>query len=211
MGGMTKRLTQQERRTASYEALVRAAMRRLQEQGYAQTTVADIVADTDYSSGAFYHHFANKADCLWHVLAYREHQRADWGQLAAELATELATNGDRSLHELIEQVLAQLASTVDGANAWVLVMVEFARRHRDDPAVRARLREVYLGWVDELVAFVELLRRHGYVAADRDTHEVATEMFAYFEGINVHREIYSGDPALYARLLVDGLVRLLSC
>ena len=34
-------------------------------------------------------------------------------------------------------------------------------------------------------------------------------MFAYFEGMNVHREIYSGDPELFARLMVDGMVRLL--
>ena len=160
---------------ASYEALVRAAMHRMQEQGYTQTTVADIVADTDYSAGAFYHHFANKGDCLWHVVAYREQQRANWGEAAAKLATEMeAHEDDRTLDELIRQVLSQLASTVEGANAWVLVMVEFARQHRDDPDVRARLRDVYLGWVDELAVFVELLRRHGRVSADRDAHEVAT-------------------------------------
>jgi len=55
------------KRDASYNALVRSATHRFQAKGYAATTVADIVAGTGYTPGAFYHLFANKADCFWHV------------------------------------------------------------------------------------------------------------------------------------------------
>ena len=197
--------SQQERRQASKEALLDSAMRSFHQLGYARTTVADIVAATDYTAGAFYFHFDNKADCLWHVIAHRELKRADWSHLVAQADRE-----EDSLEDLVTRVFAHFAATLDGLNAWVLVMVDFAQQHRNDPVVRKRLADLYLRWREELEQFVVALQAHGWVDAGRAPKLVATQLFAYSEGIGTHLAVYDVEPDLAARALIDGTVRILA-
>ena len=88
----TKVNRQQLRREASYKALVESALRRFQLRGYAATTVNDIVEPTPYSAGAFYYHFANKTDCFWHVVDYRERLRGEWYVVPVGMTPENTRN-----------------------------------------------------------------------------------------------------------------------
>lgn len=54
--------TQAERRAATRSAIVDAASERFGREGYAATSVDDILADAGVSKGALYHHFASKED-----------------------------------------------------------------------------------------------------------------------------------------------------
>lgn len=203
---MPNRLTQTERRNASREALVRSAMHAFNDRGYSLTTVADIVDGTGYSAGAFYHHFANKADCLWHVVGLRERLREGWIEVA--VGFDPATT---SLQALITRVFARLAEAHEGTDAWTLVMADAAREHRGDVAFEERMAAVHQGWIDELAAFVDVLRDRGYIGTERDSNEIAVSLYAFGEGLAVHARLYSfeGGPEAYARALLDGVVRLL--
>ncbi len=173
-------------------------------QGYARTTVADIVAGTDYSSGAFYHHFANKAECLWAVIDYRRDIRKSW----ADLATELDPAGT-TLDELVAEAFARLSSTLEGTHAWTMVMVEYYRAHGDEPGVDGRLAELYEQWIEEVAVFVRFLQANDLVDRERDATTVASQVVAFAEGYATHAMVHGIDPSHYPAALADGTLRLL--
>jgi AcrR family transcriptional regulator len=198
---VTKKTRWQEKREASYEALVAAAMRCFHARGYAATRLEDIVQAAGYTTGAFYFHFANKADCFWHVIAYRERLRGDWPVDLLDGLDPATT----SLEQVLEKVFARFAAADQGLGAWVLVMVDFHQQHRDDPDTQAKLAEVYAGWQGRIGHFVTVLQQRGWIAADRDPDQLARLAFAFTEGLTVHAELYtSGRDGL-----IDGLARLL--
>lgn len=196
-----KKTRWQEKREASYVTLVASAMRQFHARGYAATRVEDIVAGTGYTSGAFYFHFKNKADCFWQVAAYREQLRGDW---PIEILDGLDAQ-TTSLEGVLERLFAHFAATREGVGEWVLVMVDYFQQHREDPDLEAALVDIYEQWHAGIARFVAALQDRGWVAADRDPAIVAAQLFAYTEGINVHRRLYRIDRSA----LIDGLIRLL--
>jgi AcrR family transcriptional regulator len=202
MAGRTK---WEIKREASRRALVDAAMRTFHERGYAATTVADIVAGTDYTSGAFYFHFKDKAECFWAVIEQREALRGAWW----DAVPEAMDPAEDSLEELLEAVLSYFSEGTSGIGDWVLAMVGFYNQHRDDPDTAQRLAEVYGRWHTELAQFVARLAADGWIAGDRDPATVASEVFAFREGLTTHSRLYGLGPETVRAALIDGLARLL--
>ena len=196
-----KKTKWQLKREASLDALTRSAMRQFHDHGYAATRVEDIVEGTGYTSGAYYFHFKNKADCFWHVIAYREQLRGDWPTQILD-GLDPATTG---LEQVLGSVFAHFAAAESGASAWVLVMVDFHQQHRYDPEAQTKLAETYRRWHAGLAGFVTALEQGGWVDPKRDPELLATQIFAYTEGTITHTNLYKLDqPGL-----IDGLVRLL--
>jgi len=183
---------------------VRNAMQVFATRGYARTTVADIVAGTDYSPGAFYHHFANKAECLWAVIDYRREIRRSWADLADELDPVGA-----SLEDLVAEAFARLSTTLEGTHAWTMVMVEYYRAHGDEPGVDVRLADLYDQWVAEVAVFVRFLQDNGLVDAERDPTTVASQVVAFAEGFATHAQVHGIAASRYGAALYDGSLRLL--
>lgn len=194
----------EQKRAASRQAIVEAAVRRFHDDGYAATRVEDIVAGTGYTKGAFYFHFANKLECFWAAVEQREELRGDWATVADGFDRKSA-----SLEEVLRAAFAHFAERLDGLNAWVLVMVDCYQQHRDDADVRAHLEQIYARWQDELRRFLAALQRGGWISAERDLALLATETFAFAEGLTTHAHVYRLDPARYEAALFDGLVGLL--
>ena len=195
-----------DKREASYEVLVRSAMRSFHTKGYAATTVGDVVAGTGYTAGAFYHHFTNKADCFWHVIAYREGLRGDWTSVAAKFDPSRTTLG-----ELLAHVFAHFAASQEGLTEGVLVMVDFYQQHRHDAQAMAKLAATYQHWRDDIAAFVSALQTTGWIDAGRDPAVLAQQIFAYAEGLTIHAALYgrAENAAAAQEGLIDGLVKLL--
>ena len=196
---------QQQRREASYKAMIDSAQRCFHDRGYAATTIQDIVEGTPHTHGAFYHHFKNKEDCFWQVIAYREQARGEWYKLP--LVVDRAST---SLEELLNQVFAGFSETLERRNLWVLTMVDFFAQHRDDPEARRRLAEIYNGWRREIRQFVSNLQTGGWIATDQDPDLLAAQIFAHGEGTDVHASVYSLDPTAAQAAKVNGLVKLLA-
>jgi AcrR family transcriptional regulator len=195
----------QTKREASYAALVRAAMRRFHERGYAATTVNDIVEGTGYTAGAFYFHFDNKADCFWHVIRHREELLGSWW----EGALDGVDPNSASLEQVLARAFSHFAEALDGLTEGVLVMADFHAQHRADPEAMAGLAEVYGRWRLQLERFVAALAAGGWIDRDRDPVVLATQMFAFGEGMTVHARIYSLDEETVRPAVIDGLVRIL--
>lgn len=197
-------MKQSLRREASYKALVESALRLFHERGYAAATVNEIVEPTPYSPGAFYHHFANKTDCFWHVVEYRERLRGEWWVIP-----EGMTPANTTLGEVVGGALGRLAESLRGYTTWTLVMVDFYQQHSDDPEIRARLAELYESWLKQVGRFMQSLQAGGWIAPDRDPDLLALQVLVYQEGLSTHRDVFSFPDELFQRASVDGLARLL--
>jgi TetR/AcrR family transcriptional repressor of nem operon len=195
----------QQKREASRAALLQAAMRRFHDHGYAATTVAEIAADAGYTSGAFYFHFKDKTECFWAVVEHREVLRGAWWEGVLEGLDPATT----PLEEVLARTFAHFSESVGSLNAWVLVMVDFHQQHRGDADAAARLAEVYDLWREDLTRFVAALAEGGWIGADRDPATVATQIFAFGEGMNAHAAVYGLDEAAARAATIAGLVRLL--
>lgn len=201
--GERRKTKWQQKREASYLALVEAAMRRFHEHGYAATRVEDIVEGTGYTAGAFYFHFKGKADCFWHVIEHRQKLRGDWSKIADGLDPETTP-----LAAVLAKLFVDFTEKLDGLNNWFLVMVDFSHQH-DDAETKRRLREVYARWHAELESFVTSLQDGGWIALDRDPHLLTTQLFAVSEGLNAHAALYGIDPTHAEQALIDALIRIL--
>jgi AcrR family transcriptional regulator len=193
-------------RDASRTAIVEAAMRRFAAQGFAGTRVEDIVEAAGYTRGAFYFHFENKLDCFWAVVDHRERMRGDW----ADAATEGLDATTASLTDVLARTFARFAESERGVTDWVLVMVDFFQQHRNEPELADKLAPIYAVWQDNIRRFVAGLQRGGWVDPRADAALLATQVFAYVEGLSVHARLYGLTPDEQGRALYDGLLRLLS-
>jgi AcrR family transcriptional regulator len=192
------------KREASRTALVESAMRSFAEHGYAATRVEDIVEGTGYTKGAFYFHFENKLECFWSTVAHREALRGDW---VSDLVGQLSP--DETLEQALARMFDHFAASEQGVGAWILVMVDFHQQHKDDPEVAARLAEVYETWHGNLGRFAVALQERRLVPPEKDPELLATEAFAYVEGLTAHGRMYGLSTTALQAALFDGLLALL--
>lgn len=125
------KLTEATRRLRR-ERIATAALRCFARSGFAETSMADIIAESGMSAGSIYSHFASKAELIRFVSADVLAARADEIRRGAD-ASHLVTPGD---------VFANLAAALtDPARARVLIEV-WAVASRDpelDAAVQERM------------------------------------------------------------------------
>ena len=120
------RRTQEERREATRNALMRAARHLFAERGYAATGTPDIVAAAGVTRGALYHHFADKL-ALFEAVVEEEHR-------AVAEAIAAAADGATAPADMVEALVV-------GGEAFLSAMQDEGRRRImliDAPAVISR-------------------------------------------------------------------------
>jgi AcrR family transcriptional regulator len=195
----------QQKRESTYEALLTAAMHCFHDHGYAATRVEDIVEAAGFTSGAFYFHFANKKECFFRVLDFRERARGDWWTLVASYSPE-----DTELLTVLVDVFARFDETLQHTPAWTLVVVDFFQQHRADPETIRQLQASYGRWQAEGARFIRALQDGGWISADRDATELASSVVGYVEGLTSHQVIFDIDRDTHQRILATGLLALLA-
>ncbi len=132
-----------EYRRARRDEIAAAALRCLERDGVAGTSIADIVAESGLSAGAIYSHFTNKAEIARYL--GREFLIVKLDQLEAEAAAGLAL----SPREVITQMLT--IAHRDGVPA-VVVLQFWTEAQVDD-----ELRPTFLATVEDLRASLQAI------------------------------------------------------
>jgi AcrR family transcriptional regulator len=159
---------------------------------------------TGYTKGAFYFHFENKLECFWSTVAHREALRGDW---VSDLVGQLSP--DETLEQALARMFDHFAASEQGVGAWILVMVDFHQQHKDDPEVAVRLAEIYETWHGNLRRFAVALQERRLVPPEKEPALLATEAFAYVEGLTAHGRMYGLSATALQAALFDGLLALL--
>ena len=160
-------------------------------QGYAATSVADVMAATKMEKGGLYYHFAGKGDI---GVAAFEHAVGQVGE-AMDRAAAAATDPRERLSHLIDAFRRHVTDpVVEGGSPVFNAAVEA------DDSADAALREAVRGAVERLLRFVQRTVergvRGGTFAADTDARGVAAFFVASLEGAAVLARL-SGAVAVF--------------
>lgn len=194
----------QLKREATYRKLIEAADKCFLEKGFATTTIADIVALTGQTNGAFYAHFESKEQIFLHILDYRQQLSDGWTETPKQYRPENTT-----LEEVIAISVAKLQEMLKGSENfqnWILVLVDFYLQTKRNPEMQKVLKEKYVEWVAGIERFVDALKEHGWISQEKDSQGIAKQILAYNDGFSMNSVLFEGpDPKSY----IQGLVRLL--
>ena len=197
--------------TPTRERILHTAERLMTEQGYAATSLDQVIAESSSSKGAFFHHFGSKSD-----LALRLIERYVTSDLT-HLDAGLAATAD--IEEPAARVVAFLRFFEDGAEELMseqsgcLYATVLAERQFGGGDVNALVAKAELAWRS---AVVDLLRPA--LAARRpglelDVDALADHLYTTFEGGFILCRTLEEPSAMGAQLrvfrqLVEALLRL---
>jgi len=124
------RRTQAERRAASRERLLDAALACLAERGYAGTSLPEVLRRAQLSNGAMWRHFPSKAELMVAAALHSEQQLAD---STAQVSLDLLSPVER-LDAAVEQVWRYTTAPA------FLALIELLHASRSDPELAEAMR-----------------------------------------------------------------------
>lgn len=123
--------------------IVQAAVKLFARQGYHKTTIADLAQAIGLTSGAIFHHFANKEAILNAVV--------DWVERGIHVYSAIADNADHGSLAMIEEVLGAMCSHFNrGPEATICLATLAAEFARSGHPMESRLKGIYKIFVDSL-------------------------------------------------------------
>ncbi|MFJ8692044.1 TetR/AcrR family transcriptional regulator [Streptomyces roseolilacinus] len=181
------------RTSTARDRLIDATGELMQSRGYGSLGVAEICAKAEVKKGSFYHFFESKqALTVEAVNAYWKAERSCW-------TTELAAAGpalDR-LRRLLDAMvrlqrrMKEASGTVDGCLLGNLAL----ELSTQEPAVRARLEEIFDEQIALVAATLDDAADEGTVPRERATAATARAVVAHLEGLVMFAKL-KNDPAV---------------
>lgn len=183
----------------THNAIIEQAVDVFNRQGFAGTSIGDLMDATGLSKGAIYNHFANKDDLALQVFDYAV------GKLQERVAEAIRGVPRHAVHRLVavvELYRDYLDNAVFAAGCPVLnTSVEADDTH---PALRKRAQVVMDMWLDWLIRTVERGIQEGQIRPDADAEQAAMLIIASLEGGVMISKLYADSSHL--NLVVDFLV-----
>jgi TetR/AcrR family transcriptional regulator, transcriptional repressor for nem operon len=185
---------------ATRDRILATAERLITDQGYAATSVDQVIADSSSSKGAFFHHFRSKAELATHVV--ERYVRGDLAHLEAGLAAVA------EIDDPAQRVLAFVRHYEDGADELLseqsgcLYATVLAEREFSGSEINRQVAEATLAWRRAIVALLEpaLAGRDGADAVDPDA--LADHLYTTFEGGFILCRTMEDPSAMRAQLRV---------
>lgn len=157
------------------QQILDAARRCFARQGFHETTMQDVFAESGLSAGAVYRYFKTKDDLIQAISA------STLGELGTVIEDALAGDPLPGLDEIAARVAAaaQELSGPDGAArtgpaAWAAAL--------HDPKVAVIVRDVFGALRTEWATAVRRMVQDGRLAADTDVEAAASALFALLPG-----------------------------
>ncbi|SDD51248.1 transcriptional regulator, TetR family [Paenibacillus sp. UNCCL117] len=197
----TKKTKFQLKREATYRQLLDAGMKCFAEKGFASTTIADIVARTGHTNGAFYVHFRTKEQLFLQVLDYQLEITEGWSDVPKAYSPTTTT-----LEEVIVITLTNLGNKLMGVENWIVALADFYQQTKRDPDILSAFRAKYGQWIAGIENLVRNLQGQGWIEKERDSRLIAMQIIAFNEGYSVISALFGQADH---RVLVQGLVKLL--
>jgi TetR/AcrR family transcriptional repressor of nem operon len=151
------------------------------DQGFAATSVDAMVAGAGVTKGAFFHHFAAKAD-LGHALVER------WAELDEAQLEESMARAERLSRDPLQQLLIfvglfeEKMSALTEPYAGCLLASAVHEAELFDEATHARIRASVVRWRERLVSKLEEVASSYPPKLEVDLETVADQLWSTFEG-----------------------------
>ncbi|AIS02351.1 TetR/AcrR family transcriptional regulator [Streptomyces glaucescens] len=193
------------RTSTARERLIDATGELMRSRSYSSLGVAEICAKAEVKKGSFYHFFESKqALTIEAINAYWEAERGCW---TAELAaTGPALDRLRRLLDTMAQLqrrMKETSGTVDGCLLGNLTL----ELSTQEPAVRARLEEVFDEQIALVVGTLNDAADEGTIPRERATATTARAVVAHLEGLVMFAKV-KNDPAVLDELWPHTLLLL---
>jgi AcrR family transcriptional regulator len=174
---MARKQIQEERRLQILKALDTC----LQEKSFEKTSIKDIARVAGVNHGVLHYYFSSKEDIL---LNYIDYVIDDYRAQVKELlgSKDMDKLGKR---ELIEEIFTFINDRITLNKGLSRIFVEIWEIALYHDAVRAKLREAYMRWFDELVVN---LSRH--IDDKKFAIQVSIAMVAFWEGMALFSTIF---------------------
>lgn len=191
--------TQADRTAVTRRHILDCAAEAFARDGYAGTSLNEVIARSELTKGAFYFHFPAKEEL---ALAVVDDLREQW-------TSAVSPAGDEDAPAL-EQAQRMAALVVDAYRSnrrlraiGRLVPELVAAR----PDLAGQLRATLFLWIDRIEAVVRRGQQEGTIRDDLGSRQMAETIFAAFNGVEEHAELVSRGADLAPR--IDTLMRLL--
>jgi TetR/AcrR family transcriptional repressor of nem operon len=166
--------------------LLRTAGRVFAERGYVGTTMADLIAASGLTKGAFYFYFRSKSDLALAVLADQKNRWLD------QIGNRVLTH-PRAADQLDALMPAMLELIATDAGAWSVTRL--TRELATDPALAGSVGEPMAEWVAMIADIVRRGQAEGDLRAGLDPDDVAVVLVAAFDGLKSSSDILDGAQA----------------
>ncbi len=161
------------------EELMAAAMLLFSENGFAQTSIAEITARAGYAKGSFYRHWESKNQLFLQIVEQKLYEYRNVRDRRIEDAHDL----EEALN-IIWDFLESMALD----RQWAKVFLEFTVHSARDMELRTEMRRRQYRLSESL--FAKLVRR--FVTSDYPAEKIGALNTALFEGYMVHNALETG-------------------
>ena len=191
--------TQSERKEETRRQILDAAAAAFAKDGYAATSLNDVIRHSELTKGAFYFHFPSK-EAL--ALAVIDDLRDSWSSMVT-LAVDLEKPATEQARDMAGLVVEAYGGNSHFRALGRLVPELVATR----PDLAAELQATLFMWIDFIEAIVARGQSEGAFRTDLGAREIAETIFGAFNGVEELSELTSGGADLRER--VDTLWRIL--
>ncbi|MGN9781005.1 TetR/AcrR family transcriptional regulator [Nonomuraea sp. ZG12] len=180
-----------------------AARRCFIRNGFHATSMQDVLAEADLSTGAVYRYFKSKDDII----------AATASEALAELAAAFEADESAAppdLDDIVDLVLQVGSPPLSGSRESAQFMVQVWAEAMRSPALRTKLQAVMEEARRVVAGLVARHQRHGLLSGDVPAEHVADVLMALVDGFLVSRAVYGHDGHADAVAFRNGMRALMS-